>query len=311
MCKLTRYEGSKTIEAWQCRVSGYVPAPMTVLRRFDCVLAASKAKVLAEHARLKGSKVEGEALDQRLNKAAGQRFHNHSPLDFERLKGDPDNIEKHILPSFGSGHEPGDWLGTGPRPNKGQQRESRHRVSPSCNVHGSTASLRAPNPKQSRWHSRSSTRNSTSVAPARLIEALYPWLSSVDLDDAVLFEQLRRPAIVERAGASDIRYIVMARTLHSRSEEHGAIAPIGGPGGAGLFGLMWWTRHEAGDLHVLDLLSTGEARAVSHRREVPTFALPAFILPLPIPLPSGEAMADTIANNIPADRKTYAIGPAD
>ena len=28
--------------------------PMTVLRRFDCVLASSKAKVLAEHARLKG-----------------------------------------------------------------------------------------------------------------------------------------------------------------------------------------------------------------------------------------------------------------
>ena len=27
MCQLTRYEGSKTIEAWQCRVSGFVPAP--------------------------------------------------------------------------------------------------------------------------------------------------------------------------------------------------------------------------------------------------------------------------------------------
>ena len=27
MCQLTRYEGSKSIEAWQCRVSGYVPAP--------------------------------------------------------------------------------------------------------------------------------------------------------------------------------------------------------------------------------------------------------------------------------------------
>src|SRR3954470_21992667 len=74
-----------------------VMLPMTVLRRFDCVLASSKAKVLAEHARLKGSKVEGEALDQRLNKAAGQRFHNHSPLDFEKLKGDPDNIEKHLV----------------------------------------------------------------------------------------------------------------------------------------------------------------------------------------------------------------------
>jgi type I restriction enzyme M protein len=41
--------------------------PMTVLRRFDCVLVTSKPKVLAEFERLKGSKIEGEALDQRLN----------------------------------------------------------------------------------------------------------------------------------------------------------------------------------------------------------------------------------------------------
>ncbi len=66
--------------------------PMTVLRRFDCVLASPKAKVLAEHAKLKGGKVEGEALDQRLNKAAGQRFHNHSPLDFEKLKSPEENV---------------------------------------------------------------------------------------------------------------------------------------------------------------------------------------------------------------------------
>jgi predicted ArsR family transcriptional regulator len=26
-CKLTRYEGDRTIEAWQCRVSGYAPTP--------------------------------------------------------------------------------------------------------------------------------------------------------------------------------------------------------------------------------------------------------------------------------------------
>src|ERR1700722_12756369 len=74
-----------------------VMLPMTVLRRFDCVLAASKARVLAEHARLKGSKIEGEALDARLNKASGQRFHNHSPLDFEKLKGDPDQVALHLV----------------------------------------------------------------------------------------------------------------------------------------------------------------------------------------------------------------------
>ena len=73
-----------------------VMLPMTVLRRFDCVLAPTKAKVLAEHARRKGGKVEGTALDLRLNRAAGQRFHNRSPLDFQKLKGDPDNIERHL-----------------------------------------------------------------------------------------------------------------------------------------------------------------------------------------------------------------------
>lgn len=26
-CKLTRYEGERAIEAWQCRVSGYTPKP--------------------------------------------------------------------------------------------------------------------------------------------------------------------------------------------------------------------------------------------------------------------------------------------
>ena len=74
-----------------------VMLPMTVLRRFDCVLAPTKAKVLAEYERRKGGKLKGDALDTRLNKAAGQRFHNHSPLDFEKLKGDPDNIEKHLV----------------------------------------------------------------------------------------------------------------------------------------------------------------------------------------------------------------------
>jgi type I restriction enzyme M protein len=72
-----------------------VMLPLTVLRRFDCVLAENKDKVLKEYERYKG-KYQGEALDKLLNKAAGQKFHNHSPLNFQKLKGDPDNIEKHL-----------------------------------------------------------------------------------------------------------------------------------------------------------------------------------------------------------------------
>jgi type I restriction enzyme M protein len=73
-----------------------VMLPMTVLRRFDCVLAEKKAAVLRRHEQVK-EKYRGEALDRVLNEAAGQLFHNHSPLDFEKLKGDPDNIEKHLV----------------------------------------------------------------------------------------------------------------------------------------------------------------------------------------------------------------------
>src|SRR5215510_7028334 len=70
-----------------------VMLPMTVLRRFDCVLARTKAKVLTEYKKHQGSGLKGDALDRILNKAAGERFHNHSPLDFEKLKDDPDHIK--------------------------------------------------------------------------------------------------------------------------------------------------------------------------------------------------------------------------
>src|SRR5215218_7254751 len=72
-----------------------VMLPMTVLRRFDCVLAPTKAKVLAEYDRLQ-ARLQDEALDSALNRAAGQRFHNRSRLDFESLKNDPDRINVHL-----------------------------------------------------------------------------------------------------------------------------------------------------------------------------------------------------------------------
>lgn len=74
-----------------------VMLPLVVLRRFDCVLEPTKTKVLAEYDRRKGGKLGDDGLDKMLNNAAGQRFHNHSPLTFEKLKGDPDHIDKHLV----------------------------------------------------------------------------------------------------------------------------------------------------------------------------------------------------------------------
>lgn len=72
-----------------------VMLPLVVLRRFDCVLQGTKENVLAKHKKLQG-KLEGEALDTILNKESGQRFHNHSPLDFNKLMGDADNAHSHL-----------------------------------------------------------------------------------------------------------------------------------------------------------------------------------------------------------------------
>lgn len=74
-----------------------VMLPMTVLRRFDCVLDnAQKARAVEEYNRLKAGGVNDDVIDKKLNAVAGYRFHNHSPLTFEKLKGDPDRIAQHL-----------------------------------------------------------------------------------------------------------------------------------------------------------------------------------------------------------------------
>ena len=73
-----------------------VMLPLVVLRRFDCVLADTKPKVVAEYKRLVARGMKGAALDSKLNEVAGHRFHNRSSFDFQRLRGAPDSLEMDI-----------------------------------------------------------------------------------------------------------------------------------------------------------------------------------------------------------------------
>lgn len=75
-----------------------VMLPMTVLRRLDCILEPSKSKVLKEYTKLKDNQSKStKVTDSILNKIAGYKFHNHSDLNFEKLKADPDSIDKHLV----------------------------------------------------------------------------------------------------------------------------------------------------------------------------------------------------------------------
>jgi len=64
-----------------------------VLRRLDCVLEATKPVVLAE---LKKREKAGVKPDPFLERAAGQRFFNASPLDLKKLMGDQDHVGENL-----------------------------------------------------------------------------------------------------------------------------------------------------------------------------------------------------------------------
>jgi type I restriction enzyme M protein len=72
---------------------GKVILPFTVLRRLDCVLEPTKAKVLAEYA---AKKKAGLNPDPFLLRASGQSFYNTSDMDLRKLMGDQDHISQNL-----------------------------------------------------------------------------------------------------------------------------------------------------------------------------------------------------------------------
>ncbi len=72
---------------------GKVVMPLTVLRRLDCVLEPTKAKVIERHQKVKGSIANLEPV---LCAVSGEQFFNTSPLDFARLLDDPGQIASNL-----------------------------------------------------------------------------------------------------------------------------------------------------------------------------------------------------------------------
>ena len=69
---------------------GEVILPLTVIRRFDCILADTKDAVLGKYKSVKTLPMRDVLLR---NAAGGLAFYNTSKFTFEKLLDDPDNIE--------------------------------------------------------------------------------------------------------------------------------------------------------------------------------------------------------------------------
>lgn len=68
--------------------------PLTVLRRFDCVLAPSKPQVLAEYGRIKDK--PQSLIDYRIKNVTQLSFFNLSAFDFARLLDDPNHLATNL-----------------------------------------------------------------------------------------------------------------------------------------------------------------------------------------------------------------------
>src|SRR5881396_2703044 len=68
--------------------------PLTVLRRLDCVLAPTKAKVLETQARLREKKLEN--LAPQLRRISGFAFYNTSRYDFDKLLADAPHLAANL-----------------------------------------------------------------------------------------------------------------------------------------------------------------------------------------------------------------------
>lgn len=71
---------------------GEVILPLTVIRRFDCILADTKDAVLEKYEQVKALPMK----DVFLKNASGRDFYNTSKYTFERLLDDPDHIEENF-----------------------------------------------------------------------------------------------------------------------------------------------------------------------------------------------------------------------
>ena len=75
---------------------GKVILPMTVLKRFDDILAPTKETVVKKAEELQAQGMIPALMDGILSQTSGYQFYNKSKFDFKKLLAEPDNIEENF-----------------------------------------------------------------------------------------------------------------------------------------------------------------------------------------------------------------------
>jgi hypothetical protein len=132
------------------------------------------------------------------------------------------------------------------------------------------------------------------------LEAAWPWFAGAPMEGSDMPSIVGSVAFRDRMRASGLRYLVLVWRLGATLGTEGGIAGVGGFGAGGFFGYLEVQRQERADMFVVDLARDAPPVTIHERRDKAVLAVPAFILPVPIPLPDAdrplvERLADQIA----------------
>jgi hypothetical protein len=136
------------------------------------------------------------------------------------------------------------------------------------------------------------------VSGVALIDAMYPWLRDApDLTEADVLEVIRGTAARQRIAALGVRYLADVAFGTSTSTS-GGIGVVGGYGGGGFFGYKEWNKHETAVMAVLDLEAASQWRRDDFSRSYTSLAMPAFLIPIPIPMGPLSSVYEEVAKRL-------------
>lgn len=129
---------------------------------------------------------------------------------------------------------------------------------------------------------------------AEFLDAMYPWLNDAPgVDEDQVAAVLATPAARGRAAAIGVRFLA-AVTMSSPRSVRGSIVC----GQVGCFGYEERRINEHANVQVFDFSTGQRRRAEELRREYATLAIPAVILPIPIPLAAPSPLHEEVARRL-------------
>lgn len=140
-------------------------------------------------------------------------------------------------------------------------------------------------------------RGFTMIAADALLRAAWPWLSGAG-DAEELKDAIAAPWFASRAAEAGVAALVAIAGWSTADDPRGGILCAGGYGAGGCFGLRWTESSDEARVTVVRLATASGSIEVNVARSATTFVMPAFVVPVPIPLPQKTTLSEELAERL-------------